>query len=98
MKREHRYFVYILASKRSGTLYIGVTNDLYRRTLEHKASEGASFTARYGVNQLVWFEEYQDIERAIAREKAMKKWKRRWKIGLIEENNPYWEDLFKGFE
>jgi len=88
----------MLASKRNGTLYIGVTNSLYRRVSEHKAREGAAFTAKYAVNQLVWYEEHDDVHTAIAREKAMKKWKRQWKIRLIEETNPRWDDLFKAFE
>ncbi len=89
-----RYYVYILASKRNGTLYIGVTNDIARRDWEHKTkSDTKSFSARYGVNKLVYFEVFENITDAIAREKAMKKWNRAWKLELIEKANPDWEDL-----
>ncbi len=87
------YYVYILASKRNGTLYIGVTNDLQRRLYEHKAGLIDGFTKKYGVDMLVHFEETNDIHVAIQREKQLKKWNRAWKIRLIEETNPGWKDL-----
>ena len=104
MACDPHYFVYMLASRRRGTLYTGVTNDLYRRVLEHRGGEGgeggegARFTARYKVHSLVWYEQHGDVEVAIAREKAIKKWRRAWKINLIEQTNPHWDDLFRAFE
>ncbi len=95
MKKEHIYFVYILASKRNGTLYIGVTNSLFRRSFQHKLKENSnSFTAKYNVNKLVYFETYHYISDAITREKQLKKWNRAWKIKLIEKENKVWRDLF----
>ena len=91
-----RYFVYILASKRNGTLYIGVTSDLIRRVYEHRNKLFPGFTAKYNVGMLVYFEEFSDIESAIYREKQLKKWNRKWKLDLIEEWNPGWKDLYKG--
>ena len=91
----HRYFVYILASKRDGVLYIGITNDISRRGLEHKHGEIEGFTSRYYVNRLVYIEEYKYIDQAIAREKTIKRWKRQWKIELIEKTNPEWKDLYE---
>ena len=88
------YFVYILASGRNGTLYIGVTNDLARRIYEHKNDLVSGFTQRYGVHALVWYEAHGDIGEAILREKRIKKWNRAWKIRMIEENNPDWRDLY----
>ncbi|MHB8105220.1 MAG: GIY-YIG nuclease family protein [Dehalococcoidales bacterium] len=88
------YCVYILASKRNGTLYIGVTNDLVRRVAEHKSGECDGFTKKYKVNQLVFFEDTSDVYAAITREKQLKKWKRSWKLRLIEENNSEWRDLY----
>jgi putative endonuclease len=88
------YFVYIMASDRNGTLYIGVTSDLFRRTWEHREGMVPGFTKTYGVKQLVYFESYADIGLAIARETRLKKWKRRWKIELIEKSNPAWNDLY----
>jgi putative endonuclease len=88
-----RYFVYILASRRNGTLYVGVTNDLVRRVSEHKSKLVPGFTRQYGVDQLVYFEEYGSILEARAREHAMKRWQRAWKIELIEKFNPTWRDL-----
>jgi len=90
------YFVYILASQRNGTLYIGVTNDLTRRILEHRNGEFDGFTKRYEVDMLVYFEETNDIESAIAREKQLKNWHRKWKLELIERDNPNWNDLAVG--
>lgn len=87
------YFVYILASKRNGTLYVGVTNDLSRRTWEHKQKQVPGFTKRHGVDILVWYEIHGDINAAIAREKQIKGWNRAWKLRLIEEHNSGWNDL-----
>lgn len=92
---ERTYWVYIMASKPNGTLYIGVTNDLGRRVYEHKSGEGSRFAARYHVTNLVWYETYADINEAIAREKMLKKWERAWKIRLILEFNPEWTDLYE---
>ena len=89
------YYTYILASKRNGTLYIGVTNNLARRVYEHKNKLIEGFTSKYNVNKLVYFEMYNDIRNAIGREKNMKKWKREWKIELIEKENPNWDDLYE---
>jgi putative endonuclease len=88
------YYVYILASRKRGTLYIGVTNDLIRRVYEHKKDFVEGFTKKYGVHQLVYFEQTNDIYSAMAREKQMKKWYRQWKIELIEKANPGWRDLY----
>ncbi|MBU4311123.1 MAG: GIY-YIG nuclease family protein [Candidatus Omnitrophica bacterium] len=90
------YYVYILASKRNGTLYIGVTNDLVRRVYEHKEGLVEGFTKKYKVDRLVYFEETNDVESAITREKRLKKWNRQWKIELIEKENPEWKDLYEG--
>ena len=87
------YFVYILASRRNGTLYIGVTNDLASRMSEHKAKLVPGFTRKYGVDKLVYFEEYTSILEARARERSLKRWQRAWKIALIEKMNPQWRDL-----
>ena len=87
------YWVYMLASARNGTLYIGVTNDLARRAGEHKDGVVPGFTRRHGVKRLVWFEEHDQIARAIEREKQIKGWNRAWKLRLIEENNSGWNDL-----
>jgi len=94
MAREHRYFVYMLASKMNGTLYVGVTNDIVARTWQHRNDLVEGFTKRYGVHRLVWFEEHGDIHDAIAREKQIKGWNRAWKIRLIEKQNPGWTDLY----
>ncbi len=88
------YFVYLMAKKKSGTLYVGVTNDLIRRVYEHKNNLVEGFTSRYAVHHLVWFESTQSVEAAIHREKQIKNWTRDWKIALIEENNPAWDDLY----
>jgi len=87
------YYVYILASKRNGTLYIGVTNDLARRVGEHQAGIADGFTKKYGVHTLVYFETFSDVNEAIAREKRLKKYKRQWKTNLIQEHNVEWQDL-----
>lgn len=88
------YYVYIMASKRNGTLYTGVTNDIIRRVFEHKTDMNDCFTKRYQVHMLVYFEEYEDINEAIWREKCIKRWKRKWKLRLIEKDNPNWIDLY----
>ncbi len=88
------YYVYIMASQRNGTLYIGVTNDLARRVFEHKEGLGRGFTKRYGIKLLVHFEVTDDIRAAIQREKNLKKWPRAWKIAPIERGNPDWRDLY----
>ena len=88
------YFVYILASKFNGTLYVGVTNNLVRRVAEHKSHEVTGFTKNYDVTTLVWYEVHEDIDYAIAREKQIKRWKRDWKIALFKDINPRWEDLY----
>ena len=91
----NNYYVYILASKRNGTLYIGVTNDLLRRVYEHKNDLVEGFPKRYGVHMLVYYEQYNSAESAIQREKSLKFWRRKWKIRLIEETNPEWTDLYE---
>lgn len=88
-----QYAVYILASKRNGTLYIGVTNDLARRIYEHRNNLVRGFTEKYKVHVLVYFEMTPDIRSAIEKEKQLKNWKRKWKLALIEHNNPTWRDL-----
>lgn len=85
--------VYILSSGRHGTLYIGVTSDLAARLYQYRAGLMPGFTSRYGVTRLVWFEMHETMETAIAREKAMKKWRRDWKCNLVETDNPHWSDL-----
>jgi len=87
--------VYILASKRNGTLYIGVTSNLSGRIYHHKNHIVAGFTQRYGIEMLVWYEIHATMESAIMREKQLKKWNRSWKIHLIESQNPHWEDLYQ---
>jgi len=86
--------VYILASKRNGTLYIGVTSDLVKRIWEHKNNRVEGFTKRYNVHRLVWYELHDSMESAITREKRLKNWKRKWKLELIESSNPKWQDLY----
>jgi putative endonuclease len=88
------YYVYILASRRNGTLYIGVTNDLVRRVYEHREGAADGFTKKYRVHSLVYFESTDDVRAAIQREKTMKHWSRAWKIALIEKANPDWIDLY----
>ena len=92
--RERKPCVYMLASKRNGTLYVGVTSDLVKRIWEHKNHVVEGFTQQYNVHLLVWYEMHDTMESAIAREKAMKEWKRAWKIRRIEEINPEWKDLY----
>lgn len=89
--------VYILASKRNGTLYVGVTSDVIQRVWQHKNNLVEGFTKRYGVHMLVWYKISGTMDVAIAREKAIKEWKRAWKIRLIEEANPEWRDLYGEF-
>ena len=88
------YFVYLMVSGKNGTLYVGVTNDLIRRVYEHKNDLVVGFTSRYAVHTLVWFESTPSVEAAIHKEKQIKNWTRDWKIALIEENNPGWDDLY----
>jgi putative endonuclease len=88
------FYVYILASRKHGTLYIGVTSDLVGRVYQHKTTAVRGFSSRYGVHLLVWFECYDDPISAITREKELKKWRRDWKINLIERTNPEWIDLY----
>ncbi len=90
-----RGWVYILASGKNGTLYVGVTNDLARRVHEHKLGVGSAFTRKYGVHRLVWFEEHDHIMHAIQREKSITRYPRRWKINLITAMNPTWRDLYE---
>jgi putative endonuclease len=92
-KTIHQYYVYILASKKNGTLYIGMTNDLETRVLQHKQKINEGFTSKYNVINLVYFENHQYVNDAIKREKQLKKWNRQWKINLIEEENKDWKDL-----
>jgi putative endonuclease len=92
--KSTRYFCYLLASKHNGTLYTGVTSNLLCRVYQHKMGLGEGFTQKYNVNQLVWFEEFSEIQQAIQREKQIKKWNRNWKRHLIEEKNPDWDDLY----
>jgi putative endonuclease len=91
--KERVYFVYILASRVGGTLYVGVTGDLVRRVYEHKEKSVKGFTRKYGVARLVYFEQFGDVSLALQREKQLKRWKRMWKVQLIEEKNPDWVDL-----
>jgi len=88
------FWVYILASKRNGTLYIGVTSDPIRRIWQHKNDVAIGFTQKYKVHHLVYYEQHSDVTVAIQREKQLKKWRRKWKLKLIEDTNPNWEDLY----
>jgi len=90
-----QYYIYILASQRNGTLYIGVTNNLAKRIYEHKNNLVEGFTKKYHIHNLVYFEQTDNIRSAIEREKVLKKWNRNWKLDLIEKHNPDWKDLFK---
>ncbi|MHB1679737.1 MAG: GIY-YIG nuclease family protein [bacterium] len=90
-----KYYVYILSSKRNGTIYTGVTSDIVKRVYEHKHNVVEGFTNKYNVHQLVWYEIYETAESAINREKQIKKWKRAWKLNLIEKENQEWIDLFE---
>ena len=95
---ERHYYVYILASGIGGTLYVGVTNNLFRRIPEHKERKADRFTARYGVDRLVYFEAHDTIDAAIAHEKRLKRWRRSWKVQLIEKDNPNWDDRFAALQ
>ena len=86
--------MYLLASKRNGTLYVGITSDLVKRIWEHKNGVVEGFTKRYGTHKLVWYELHETLHGAIAREKAIKEWQRKWKLQLIEKTNPQWRDLY----
>ena len=88
------FFVYLLASRPFGTLYVGSTSDLVRRVWEHKAKAVPGFTATYGIDLLVWYEKQETLEAAMIRDKRIKGWKRNWKIQLIEDDNPHWVDLY----
>ena len=91
---DKQFFVYILASKRNGTLYTGITSDLVKRVWQHKNNSLSGFTKKYNVKILVYYEICNDAESAITREKRIKKWRRAWKLKLIEEKNPHWQDLY----
>jgi putative endonuclease len=90
------FYVYILATRQDGPLYVGITNDLARRVSEHKNKTFKGFTARYNVDRLVYFETFEQPDAAILREKQLKRWRREWKVQLIEKGNPGWDDLFEG--
>ena len=89
------YYVYILASRRDGAIYVGVTSDLVKRVYEHRGKFVPGFTSQYNITRLVWFEVHDDPLAAITREKELKKWRRAWKIALIEKDNPEWRDLYE---
>ena len=89
------YYVYILCNKRNGTLYTGVTSELIKRIYEHKNNLVDGFTKKYNIHRLVWYEIHESAEAAISREKQIKKWDRKWKLELIEKNNPKWNDLYE---
>jgi putative endonuclease len=89
------YYAYILASRKDGAIYVGVTNDIVRRIYEHRTKVVQGFTSKYNITRLVWFEIYDDPISAISREKELKKWKRAWKVQLIETQNPRWDDLYE---
>ena len=88
------FFVYIVANKPNGTLYVGMTDDLLKRIWQHRNDVIPGFTQRYGLKTLVWFEPHESRESAFRRERQLKKWNRTWKLGLIEKENPYWRDLW----
>jgi putative endonuclease len=89
-----KYYVYILADKKDGNIYVGRTNDLINRTSEHKSDIISNYTKNTGIHNLVYYEEYDEIHKAVTRERQIKKWKREWKIKLIEKSNPEWKDLY----
>ena len=91
---KKQFYVYILASKQNGTLYLGVSSDIVKRVWQHKNDLAEGFTKKYGVKDLVYYEIHEDAENAIKREKQLKKWRRSWKLELIEEKNPEWRDLY----
>ena len=90
----NEYHVYILASRQNGTLYIGITNDIIKRVFQHKNDQVEGFTARYRIHRLVWYESCLDVREAIARERQLKKWDRKWELALIEKSKPQWRDLY----
>ncbi len=90
---ERRFYIYIMANKRNGTIYIGVTNDLARRVYEHREGLVKGFTSRYGLKSIVYYEVFDSVSLAIQRETSLKRWPRRWKLALIEKANPQWKDL-----
>ena len=92
--RDHVYFVYLLANRRNGTLYVGVTSDLVKRVQEHREGLVPGFTSKYVIKTLVYWELHHDINEAILREKRIKRWQRKWKLDLIEAGNPQWRDLW----
>ena len=96
MGEERIIAVYMMTNKRMGTIYVGVTSDLLRRVHEHRTGVTPGFTKRYGLKRLVWFEQHEDISRAIQREKVLKHYVRDWKINLIEQENRWWDDLYPG--
>ena len=89
-----RFYVYLLANEPCGWLYVGVTGDLWRRVAEHKAGRLPGYTAERGIDQLVWYETHAHLDLALLREKRIKRWRRAWKVGLVEESNPCWADLY----
>jgi putative endonuclease len=93
---QKQYYIYILGSKKNGTLYIGITNNLIQRIEQHKSKEIKGFTQKYNVTRLLYYEIYFDARIAIEREKSLKRWKRQWKMNLIERFNPYWDDIEPG--
>ncbi|MEK6691687.1 MAG: GIY-YIG nuclease family protein [Nitrospirota bacterium] len=92
-----KFYVYMLCNKRNGTLYTGITSDIIKRVYEHKNNLAKGFTKKYKIHNLVWYEMHKTAETAIIREKQIKKWKRRWKLELIENHNPEWNDLYETF-
>ena len=95
--KEHNYYVYILASRPHGAIYIGVTNDLAHRVREHRSGRGSHHTSKYKIFHLVYWEHFGNIDDAITREKRLKKWNRAWKNRIVEERNPNWDDLYAAF-
>ncbi|MDD4477244.1 MAG: GIY-YIG nuclease family protein [Patescibacteria group bacterium] len=95
MYKKRKYYTYILSNKKNGTLYVGITNNLIRRIYEHKNNLVGGFTKKYDIHNLVYYEQYDSVDDAISREKQMKKWNRKWKIELIEKDNPNWRDLYE---
>ncbi len=89
------FFVYILATRKDGPIYVGVTSDLRKRVFEHKSRAVPGFTKRFNIDRLVWYEAHENAESAILREKRLKKWLRKWKVELIEATNPNWDDLYE---
>jgi putative endonuclease len=94
MTRERNPCVYMMANRMRGTLYVGVTADLAKRAWEHRSGAVEGFTKRYGLHRLVWFEQHEEMEQAILQEKRLKRWRREWKIALVEHTNPSWRDLY----